>query len=161
MKRFNFNGREMNFLELLPFSVVPAKTLRSRLFSGSSLWSVESALNTPFGEKGKIDEVSAGSSRVVEKRAKQPKPQTWEKPKREKETFYCVQCRTSKKTALLGYTYKNHNKVCAGCYEKMRKAVVISKQEKAIKDSHKKERKKAYSKYLSDTQLYFITRENR
>ena len=160
MKKFNYNGKEMTFLELLPFSAVPEKTLRSRLFSGSSLWGVESALNTPFGEKGKVDEMSVSGSLKIEKRAKQPKTQEWGKPIREKETFYCSQCRTSKKIILLGKTFKNNNSMCTSCCEKAANTFNMTKQEIKAKDRAKIGLKKAYSKELSDTQLFFITREN-
>lgn len=161
MKRFNYKGKELTLSELLPFSVVPEKTLRGRLFSGNSLWSVESALNTPFGEKGKTDEMSVNDSCVIEKRAKQPKQQGWKRPDREKGTFYCVQCRKSKKIALLGRTYKNHNSMCTSCVEKAGKTSTMSKREKAIKRSQNKERQKRYNKPLSDKQVFFITGENK
>jgi len=160
MKRFSYNGKEMTFHELLPLSAVPEKTLLGRLFSGNSLWSVESALNTPFGEKGKTPEVSVNESCKIEKKAKKNKPQRKMTIQRyEKETFYCVQCRRVKKINLLGRTFKANSKICTACAEEAEKVFSMDEKEIKAKDASKKSHMKTYKGNLTDKQLYFITGE--
>ena len=124
MKRFMYKGKERTFSELLPFSVVTEKKLYGRLFTGSSLWSVEAALKTPFGEKSKTDETSVNDSCKIEKRAKISKPQTaFHNSRYKEEMFYCVECRTFKNAELIGRIYENNCKQCTACFGKASKRI--------------------------------------
>lgn len=164
MRKFEYDGRLLTFKELLPFSVVPEKTLRNRLFSSSEPWDVEKALNTPFGQKGKPKEISANdvNSDLLKIRNKEKERLIKNSPRnynvKSSEVFCCHNCRETKPNNLKGRRH-NNSYTCIDCDDKANKALNRKKWQINQKVRNYKANAEKYKKGLSEKELYFVTCE--
>ena len=166
MKKFEYKGSMLTFKELVPFSVVPEKTLRNRLYSSTSVWTAENAAHTPFGQKGKTPEISKTTvDRDINKQEKElnktlAKSNNIQSAIRghDKSTFACVNCGRSKAITLIGHRTKI-GLVCTSCEDRASKMSSRTESEKNIKRSHYKEAAKHYRDGTSS--LFFTTNEDK
>ena len=166
MKKYEYCGKMLTFKELLPLSVVPEKTLRSRLSSPTSIWTAESAVHTPFGKVGKTPEISKGAvdafdnkqqKEITKKLAKSNNMQSAMRA-HDKKAFTCVNCGLTKLRKLIGVKTKT-GAVCTACNSLASKASSRTESEKNIKRGHYKEAAKHYKDGTAP--LFFITNEDK
>jgi transcription elongation factor Elf1 len=165
MRRFEYKGEMLTLKELLPYSVVPEKTLRSRLFTGTSLWTVESALTTPFGKTGKTPEVSKAiidihTNKLNKKATKQLKEsgsvQSSERGSN-RDVFTCLNCGFEKSKALIGMEARRTGFYCTSCVAKAERNSNLTEAEVKQKASINKIVSKRYKD--GTVALYFVTGE--
>ena len=165
MRRFEYKGEMLTLEELLPYSVVPEKTLRSRLFTSTSLWTVESALTTPFGKTGKTPEVSKATidihtSKLNQKATKQLKEsgniQSAERGNN-KDTFTCLNCGFEKSKSLIGIEARKAGFYCTSCVAKAKRNSNLTEAELKQKAANSRIVSKRYRDGTSA--LYFVTGE--